>query len=550
MTEVETGTGVRERDERDARFFAWDVPGDAHVVALVHERGEAERSATVADAIATSVARRREHTLLLSAEPGPSPLDELLGAGASEGLPAALEGRARLTDVAIQRVDRPFVYLPGGADPAAMRALLEDRVLASFVERVRERGGTLFIVLSEETLRVEPLRTLLDGYVALGDVVASEETDLAQFGRVRFDNGEAGPPPGENGDRRPEVPGLPPLPDPAQETEDHAAEAGAVEARTVLPATEPEPAADLASEPAQGLAAGRVDPPAPEPAVAARPVEESPAVETASADVDEPTPGLAPVPPGAGEAPTAADDGWKRHRKASPFPLRPLAIAAAAIAALGIGWWLIAGGLDEGAGGTDAVAAATPVGAPAASSSAGSASAFDAGAALAAFEAAPALGHSVMIASFAVAEDAEDRLRQIRAADAGFFFIAPTPVRGVLYYRIFAGALDERPAAESLMDDLVASGVKDEAGAWHIRPAALAFDLGLYPDRAAAGARVAALGAVGIPAYTISASGDEGPFRVYGGAYTDEREAGPMAEMLTEAGEPAELVDRRGSAIR
>ena len=38
------GESVRERDQRDARFFAWDVPGDAHIVALVHDADEADGS--------------------------------------------------------------------------------------------------------------------------------------------------------------------------------------------------------------------------------------------------------------------------------------------------------------------------------------------------------------------------------------------------------------------------------------------------------------------------------------------------------------------------
>ncbi|MDH3733992.1 MAG: SPOR domain-containing protein [Gemmatimonadota bacterium] len=523
------GPDVRERDERDARFFAWDVPGDAHVVALVHESQDAERSATVADAIATSVARRREHTLLLSAEAGPSPLDELLGAANSEGLPAALEGRARLTDVAVQRVDRPFVYLPGGADPIAMRALLEDQVLTSFVERVRDRGGTLFIVLSEETLKIEPLRTLIDGYVALGDVALSEaETSLAQFGRVRFDNGDSPSTSANGGQARvADVPGLPPLPEPA-----------AGESSVDAP---PAGQRDDARAPVEGgrAAAGTervVDGPSP---------------------IGEKPPVAMPVVPAAGPAPAhetetapSGEDGWKRHRQTPAFPTKRVGIGAVGLLGVAAIWWLIAGGFGGTSGSAADAEPASSAGASLPPQAASSPPAFDEAGALAAFEAAPALGHSVMIASFAVADDAANRLGEIRASDAGFYFVSPTPVRGVVYHRVFAGALDSRDAAQTLMDQLVAGGIKDEAGAWHLRPAALAFDLGVFPDRAASDARVAALEGQGIPAYALPAAGGDGPWRVYGGAYADQREAAPMGDMLTAVGEPAELISRRGSVAR
>lgn len=543
MNDPSVTESVRERDERDARFFAWDVPGDAHVVALVHEADEAERSATVADAIATSVARRREHTLLLSAEAGPSPLDELLGASASQGLPAALEGRARLTDVAVQRVDRPFVYLPGGEDATAMTALLQDQVLASFVERVRERGGTLFIVLSDQTLRLDPLRALIDGYVALGEVDLPEAAgDLVQFGRVRFDNGDelTGQDANGGGPRVADVPGLPPLPE-GDGPEPAAPEAEAPE----LEPSEPEPAfaTDSGSVVEEEAVASPADTAPPVPA----PVAASESMEPAGGEP-------APVP----EAVETHDDhegqdqAWQRHRKAPAFPTAKVVIGAIAILAAGATWWGVAGGFggaDPGAG-SDAVAPATT---PASTTSdvgpppAAAGPAFDEVAASAAFEAAPPLGFSVMIASFSAKADADDRLNELRRAGLGFYFVSPTPVRGVLYHRVFAGALGSRAEAESLMDALVETGVKSEAGAWHLRPSTLAFDLGVYPDRSAADRRVAELEGRGVPAYALSAAGEDGTvWRVYGGAYVDERESVPMSELLTEAGEPADLIQRRG----
>lgn len=519
MSDPGVTDSVRERDERDARFFAWDVPGDAHVVALVHEADEAERSATVADAIATSVARRREHTLLLSAEAGPSPLDELLGASGSQGLPAALEGRVRLTDVAVQRVDRPFVYLPGGNDGSAMRALLEDQVLASFVERVRERGGTLFIMVSDETLKVNALRALIDGYVALGEVDLSEgESGLSQFGRVRFDNGDPSPAK-ENGGapRLADIPGLPPLPD----LSDHPPESEGT-------ASVPEPA-DAGPSDTDRAASG--DAPS-------RPAEREAAdPEPVATEDDEPAVGTGETPAG---------DQWQRHRVPPAFPIARVGLGVGAVAVILATWWAITGGLG-GSGAADDGEAGVVSAASAASPAEGTGAVFDEAAARAAFDAAPPLGYSVMIASFAASGDARERLDELRRAGSGLYFLSPTPVRGVLYHRVFAGALGSRGEAQSLMDALVDSGVKDEAGAWHLRPAVLAYDLGLFPDRGASDRRVADLEERGIPAYALTAPAPTGDvWRVYGGAYVDAREAAPMSELLTEAGEPADLIERRG----
>jgi len=491
------GDEIRERDERDARFFAWDVPVDAHIVALVHEAEDAERSATVADAIATSVARRREHTLLLSADPGPSPLDELLGATSSPGLPAALDGRARLTDVAVQRPDRPFVYLPAGPDPVAMRTLLEEQLLATFIERVRERGGTLFIVLSEDALGIEPLCSLLDGYVALGNVSVPEAgRGLAQFGRVRF----------------------------GEEVAETTAPAG----NGASPPEPPEGASD--------------DPPV-----------DAPGDASLDDDADEAAADIEAAPADAAEAPAdlaAGGEGasaWQRHRKAPAFPLRRVGAGVVAVLAVVLGWWALASrpGGDASAralrGGPD------DAGAPPAPPVVPAAAAFDADAARAALEAAPELAFSVLMASFNAASDAAERVAELRDEGPGLFFVAPTPIRGVIYHRVFAGAVETRAEAQTLMDDLVASGRKDEAGAWHLRPSNLAFALGVYGDRTSAERRIAELADEGLPAYALTAPFGEGTaWRVYAGAYNSEPEAGPMAEMLRAAGEPAELTSRRG----
>ena len=172
--------------------FSWDLPGDARIVALVHESAERERSTTVVDAIATAIGRRREHTLVLSTEPGPNPLDELAGGLESEGWSAFFAGRARLTGVAVQRPDCPYLYLPAGRDPEEVAELLLDDRFTTFLDRVREREGTLFLVVSERTPLAPDLGSHLDGYVALGDVRRADSAEFAYYGRVRYEAADAG----------------------------------------------------------------------------------------------------------------------------------------------------------------------------------------------------------------------------------------------------------------------------------------------------------------------------------------------------------------------
>ena len=62
--------------------------------------------------------------------------------------------------------------------------------------------------------------------------------------------------------------------------------------------------------------------------------------------------------------------------------------------------------------------------------------------------------------------------------------------------------------------------------------------------------RIAELASEGIPSYALAASMDgDRIWRVYGGAYVDEREAASMAELLAAAGVPGELVERRGTVF-
>ena len=169
--------------------FRWELPESARIVAVVFESSEAERSATVVDAIATSVARRRRQTLLLNPEPGPSPLDELAGApetADSGGMASFLAGRTGLAQVAVQRADCPYAYLPAGQIPEGVAGLLESASFERFVSGLKERGGTLLLTVSERTRLAPGLLRLLDGYIALGAVPIEDYGEMECYGRIPF----------------------------------------------------------------------------------------------------------------------------------------------------------------------------------------------------------------------------------------------------------------------------------------------------------------------------------------------------------------------------
>ncbi|MEJ2482886.1 MAG: SPOR domain-containing protein [Gemmatimonadota bacterium] len=164
---------------------------------------------------------------------------------------------------------------------------------------------------------------------------------------------------------------------------------------------------------------------------------------------------------------------------------------------------------------------------------------------LAAF-AGPELPYSVLVASFVRPEDAERHLRDLDE-DAALFLVAPTPIRERTYYRIFAGALEDRVTAEALMRALVDAGLKEEFRGWDIRPVRFAFDLGTYPDIRSADRRIGQLSDLGIAAYRLADGIDEPrSWRVYSGAFETEEAAVECGRILTEAGESANLVPRTG----
>ncbi len=159
---------------------------------------------------------------------------------------------------------------------------------------------------------------------------------------------------------------------------------------------------------------------------------------------------------------------------------------------------------------------------------------------------APDLPYSVLVASFALPEDANRQLRELET-DEDLFVIAPTPIRGRTYYRILAGAREDRLGAEALMRELVDAGAKEQVRAWDVRPVRYSYELGTYDERRAADRRVDELQQAGIPAYRLDGGTDqEQNYRVYAGAYESEQAAEVLGRTLEDAGETVRLVTRRG----
>jgi septal ring-binding cell division protein DamX len=160
------------------------------------------------------------------------------------------------------------------------------------------------------------------------------------------------------------------------------------------------------------------------------------------------------------------------------------------------------------------------------------------------------LPYSVAIASYSSFEDAVTRQRDWTRADVPFY-VAPTVVRGVVYYRVFAGMLRDRAQAQALMERLVRDNIKDMVRDWDVRPARLAFNLGAYATEPEARAAVEALRGRGIPAYVLPAVGADGgsAYGVYAGGYENAEDARPLRELIQQAGLTVKLEERVGLEV-
>lgn len=160
---------------------------------------------------------------------------------------------------------------------------------------------------------------------------------------------------------------------------------------------------------------------------------------------------------------------------------------------------------------------------------------------------APPARYSVLVGSYIRLPDAMARRAEL-SEDGGLFYVAPTPVRGRLYYRVLFGVYEDRADAAAGMADLVADGRKDVARDWDIRPVRLAYDLGTFAEREAAEGRTAALRETEIPVYVLRDTATRPLYRVYAGAFSSEADAGPLGERLADREVESRLISRVGIA--
>ena len=498
-------THARGREE-NAGAPGW-LPEKARRVLVVGGSSSDDAGIAAALEVAEIVARHRPRTIFVNTVTGAAGPDRALGAEGRPGLCDVTAGRSRVADVAFKPAGRSFIAVPAGGAVPGIVELSELPAFRHLVEAAG-RGGTLLLHLTETDLsqlcrapaRLDVLA--IDGLVLLGDAAVPRH-----------------------------------LP-------------GALRVLARIELEEPPRTDDLAS----------TAPAAPRQNRRGRP----------GTGFHRPS-GTPPIV--AGEK--------KRHRSRRRWevwldrarhhlPVSGLGgvvvVWLVAVAAVWLVWQGLSGWpafeeevvpvvevespgpgaepLLESAGTTEPGAAGLV-----ASDEAETSEGADPGAAVPAAPSPPAgveLPYSVLVASLYPYEEAE-RERSELEESGNLAFVAPTPVGDRLYYRVFAGALEDRLQARELMRRLVESGEKERERDWDMRPAGLAFVLGEFADPEAAESERRRLHDSGVPAYVLPAGDSTGAiYRLYSGAYESEEAAGPADSLLSAAGVTATLVSRRG----
>lgn len=163
------------------------------------------------------------------------------------------------------------------------------------------------------------------------------------------------------------------------------------------------------------------------------------------------------------------------------------------------------------------------------------------------------LAYSVAIAAYSSFDDAVVRQEKWTRPELPFY-IAPTVVRGVVYYRVLAGMMPDREEARELMRQLVREGMKDTVRDWDVKAARLAFSFGTYASAADAQAVIESLYGRGIHAYMVLSAapgtGGGSAYHVYAGGYERPEDARPLRDQLGRAGLEGKLVERVGLVLR
>lgn len=492
----------------DSGAPAW-LPETARRILLVSGSETGSWGATAAVELAEMVARHRPRTLFVNTVTGPSNPDADLSLDGRPGLVEVASGRSRVSEVAVTLPVRSFIVIPAGRSKPVMSEVSRTPAFRHLVQAAG-RGGTLLIHVRETDLASllggseEAPGLRFDGIVLLGEPPLPHDLPegLALLARVEQED-FAHPSTTEpvtrgaaSGFSRPSA--TPPI----VVSGDRSGLSGRLE-RLVE---------DVRSRPAGGSAAG----------------------------------GSRKGP--RGPVGRWADDARKRALSRGVAGVAAVWVVAALVVWLvwqGLsGWPAFEDDFEVPAQARSSVSEAPP---PAAADVAADSTAVDS-------EGAPqpdrrqgvALPYSVLVASYVTYEDAADKRDEL--LDTGdLAFVAPTPVRGRLYYRVFAGALEDRVRAAELMLRLVSRGDKERERDWDMRPAGLAFTLGDFPSEDEAIAERDRLHGLGVPAYVLSVGDATGAiFRLYSGAFESEAAADPADAILSGAGEAATLVTRRG----
>jgi cell division septation protein DedD len=440
--------------------------------------------------LADLVGRFRPRTIVINTVPGGRGPDRILGCEAAAGLTAISRGEAVVRDVARSPADRPFLYVPAG-QPAEVLGELAHRPAFLHLLKAAARGGTLLLHASEEDLGAligqpdgRAALHAFDGYVIFGD-------------RSTF---------------APPLSGVPLL--------------------------------------------ARVERPIPGSRL-------SDAVEQDTA--------------GSAFAPALAEISGRRRRQGRTRRLwsalsgqyglrlagRVTGIWLMVAVGFSLGWLGLAGwppftpdierlagpgaeaSSDEAVPGSPDEVPGSPEASPPAAVPDSSRSEEPA-ASVSIPIGGVALPYSVLVDSYFTWDDAAQRRDEL-SRDGRLAFVAPTPIRDRLYYRVFAGALEDRIQAGEAMRELVESGDKEREHEWDMRPVRLAYLLGDFEVVDQAIERGERLHESRIPAYVLAVVGASGAtYRVYSGAFESEAAAALLDSLLTAAGVPATLETRRG----
>ena len=493
----------------EARAPAW-LPETARKILLVSGSAGDQWGGRAVSEVAEMIARHRPRTLLVNTVTGSAGPDKTLLPAGGPGLGEVVAGRSRVSEVAFTPPGRSFLAVPAGPSTPGFAELCGAPAFRHLVGAAG-RGGTLLLHVTETDLSHlssgsrAGASLVFDGLVLLG--------------------GAAIPP------------NLPP-------------------GLRVLARVEPEVTRPV-SESGAGIASGRVS-------GFTRPSHTPPIVAGG---------GGPKKPRGYLEA---LVDGVRRRGGARGAG-RIAAVWLVAVLAVWLVWQGLSGwpafeedfdaaigsppvarsttDADEGSGAVGTVSGGTepgdaeppggqvePGSEPAAGAAAGNAPPASAGGASPGVE----LSYSILVASVVIYDDAEAKREEVEGRGE-LAFIAPTPVTGRLYYRVFAGAVEDREQARELMRRLVEQGSKERERDWDMRPVRLAFALGDFPSEEEANGERQRLHESGVPAYVLPIGDGTGAvYRLYSGAYESEEAAGPADSLLSAAGRTATLVTRRG----